>query len=447
MAWWIYKCNSRQHSDQVAWGDWRDFFDGDSEREWGSTRWVPALADLSPGDMILAYQTDRNELVGLAEVATLAKRRKNLDLILRPIERIGVKVRPLKNADLRIASIPALQPGPIMTVYPIEVEDAHRLLTAAGAEYVPNGQSARAHYWMFTVMHDWFPTLWTTMVRRGIAAQHYPPDWSNETRNIRALEKLKRGDWLVAAFMRHRFAGYGQITTDFARRGRSLSIPGRDGPLEFQERVSVDWKTIPLGSSKPFVVCEHLKHQGYDVDLVRGLCVKQINKATFDQLRNILDDNGATGVGNGQPRKPELNKLRLTPMRGAGFGCPEENPLVERAAIKFVTARYIARGWRVTSVERDKCGFDLRCQKGRRVEEVEVKGVSGTIEAFMITAGEVKQAESNPYFVICVVTNATSGKPKMASYSGRQFLERFRLSPTQYRASLPAHYSIAPHIT
>lgn len=64
------------------------------------------------------------------------------------------------------------------------------------------------NYWLFTVMYD-FPKLWKIMVERGLAAQHYPVEWTetNYTRNVQALQKLKRGDWLVAAFMRHRFAG------------------------------------------------------------------------------------------------------------------------------------------------------------------------------------------------------------------------------------------------
>jgi len=128
---WIYKCNSRQHPYQVAYGNWNDFFLGGQEDDWGSTEWVPDLSNAQRGDTILAYQTDRNELVGLAKVTALHPRGKFLDLILRPIKKIGVKVRPLKKLDRKIAAIPALQPGPIQTLYEITATDAKRLLRAA----------------------------------------------------------------------------------------------------------------------------------------------------------------------------------------------------------------------------------------------------------------------------------------------------------------------------
>jgi hypothetical protein len=113
---WMYKCNSRQHPYLVAYRDWNDFFLGAQEDQWGWTEWVPALSNARRGDTILAYQTDRNELVGLAKVKALRPRGKFLDLILRPLKKIGVKVRPLKKLDPKIAAIPALQPGRIQTL-------------------------------------------------------------------------------------------------------------------------------------------------------------------------------------------------------------------------------------------------------------------------------------------------------------------------------------------
>ena len=58
-------------------------------------------------------------------------------------------------------------------------------------------------YWLFTVMYDWFPTLWPTMVKRGLAAQHYPSGRRNETRNINALQQMKRGDGVFYAEGHH----------------------------------------------------------------------------------------------------------------------------------------------------------------------------------------------------------------------------------------------------
>jgi len=51
MAWWVYKCNSRNREYQNAYGDWDEFFD-DPEEHWGKSEWVPELARLKMGDYI-----------------------------------------------------------------------------------------------------------------------------------------------------------------------------------------------------------------------------------------------------------------------------------------------------------------------------------------------------------------------------------------------------------
>jgi hypothetical protein len=79
---WMYKCNSRGHPCQVVSGDWDKFFTKNKVDRWGSTEWVPDLGDARPGNIILAYQTDRNELVGLAKVIALKSRGKFFDLVL-----------------------------------------------------------------------------------------------------------------------------------------------------------------------------------------------------------------------------------------------------------------------------------------------------------------------------------------------------------------------------
>jgi hypothetical protein len=133
MAWWVYKCNSKGLPYQKAWGDWNDLFHGDPSEHWGSSQRISALEKLKKGDMIIAYQTDRNELVGIAQV------RQPCDydsyLYLDPIEIIGVKVRPLRKADSKIHAIPAFKPGLIQTIYKISEADAKRLLKAAGSTY------------------------------------------------------------------------------------------------------------------------------------------------------------------------------------------------------------------------------------------------------------------------------------------------------------------------
>jgi hypothetical protein len=119
------------------------------------------------------------------------------------------------------------------------------------------------------------------------------------------------------------------------------------------------------------------------------------------------------------------------------FGTYETNQQVESAAVKYVTKHYNSHGWKVISVENQKCGYDLVCTKdGDEERNVEVKGVSGKSCSFIITAGEFKQAGDNPKFFICIVTNALSSNPVPFSYSGKEFIEKFSIEPIQYKAKL-----------
>ncbi len=138
---------------------------------------------------------------------------------------------------------------------------------------------------------------------------------------------------------------------------------------------------------------------------------------------NLSDDKGgAEELGQSQ--------------RGAGFGDAVENKLVEDAAIRAVTKFYETNGWNVRSVERDKCGFDLHCCRDPDVEYVEVKGVRGTEQCFIITAGEVNHARTSDNFVLVVVTSALSTSPALTPYAGPEIDRNFELSPVQFRATL-----------
>ena len=141
---WVYKCNSRNLPNQVVYGDWNDFFVAGRTGQWGSTEWVKALAKAASGDTILAYQTDRKELVGLAKVVALRPRGQYLDLILKPLKQIVVRLPALKALDEQIAAIRAFQPSFPKTLYPIEYSDLQRLLRAAGLSIKLERRAAKA---------------------------------------------------------------------------------------------------------------------------------------------------------------------------------------------------------------------------------------------------------------------------------------------------------------
>jgi hypothetical protein len=132
MTCWVYKCNSQNRENQRAFGDWREFFEeNEPDQHWGNSEWVPDLAQLEQGALVIAYQTDRNEIVGLAKVRQSTRRDGCLHL--RPVSKIGVKVHPLK-VDPAIDAIKAFKPGPVRTIYTISDEEAILLLEAAGVE-------------------------------------------------------------------------------------------------------------------------------------------------------------------------------------------------------------------------------------------------------------------------------------------------------------------------
>lgn len=149
------------------------------------------------------------------------------------------------------------------------------------------------NYWMFTVMYEAFPELWPTLVQKGLAAQHCPPEWVNQARNIKALLQTRHGHAVIAALKNHRFAGYGFLTTDSFRGGEPLPIWQDGKQFEFRERAEIDWTVIPLDVARPYVKCSNLKDQGYDVDLTRGLCVKEVDEKTFAKVKEVLDSAGA----------------------------------------------------------------------------------------------------------------------------------------------------------
>lgn len=96
MAHWMYKCNNKKLDHNAYTGDWESVFGEDKPRTWGSTKVVPQLGLLRVDDTVLAYQTDKNLLVGVARVSGWNKDRVELT----PVARIGKKVRPLKSRYL-----------------------------------------------------------------------------------------------------------------------------------------------------------------------------------------------------------------------------------------------------------------------------------------------------------------------------------------------------------
>jgi hypothetical protein len=122
--------------------------------------------------------------------------------------------------------------------------------------------------------------------------------------------------------------------------------------------------------------------------------------------------------------------------RGGGFGSVETNRGVERAAIEFVRRRYEEEGWTVRSVEAQKVGYDLRCNREEEQAHIEVKGTQGDEVCFIITAAEVRNAMIDRRHLTCVVTAALTSAPKMFTFTRDDFAKKIQLEPIAFRAQV-----------
>jgi len=126
----------------------------------------------------------------------------------------------------------------------------------------------------------------------------------------------------------------------------------------------------------------------------------------------------------------------LVPGEGGaqGFDSSETNRRVEEAALSHVRSLYENDGWSVVSVERENRGYNLVCTRARDEEHVEVKGVQDAVPSFIITAREVRQAQTDSALILCVVTSALTSEPMGERFAGAESLRRYSLAPISYRA-------------
>jgi hypothetical protein len=106
---------------------------------------------------------------------------------------------------------------------------------------------------------------------------------------------------------------------------------------------------------------------------------------------------------------PEHGRLVTVSPTDASFGDRATRDVVEAAAIRAVTEQYQSNGYTVTSVERDKCGWDLTCTaRDGRVEHIEVKGVAGSKPVILLTRNEHRSALHDAGWTLAVVTRAVT---------------------------------------
>lgn len=128
----VFKSNPKSSSYAPTRGDWNTFFSIGGRWRWGHSD-RKGIELLRTGDKVLAVATGSSqELSGLARVVG----RESTDdggyeMILEPIESLGVKLLPLKKKYARVRNLKCLEGGVVATVYEIDNAAAEYLLKVA----------------------------------------------------------------------------------------------------------------------------------------------------------------------------------------------------------------------------------------------------------------------------------------------------------------------------
>ena len=178
------------------------------------------------------------------------------------------------------------------------------------------------------------------------------------------------------------------------------------------------------------------KHGRIDLSGRHKQQIRSVRKLTDDSigiLREIWREAAGTESDFALESSNSPGKARS---HGAGFGNVTSNEEVETAAMKIAAAWYEKRGWNVVDVsDKGGLGYDLQCVLSGREKHVEVKGMSGDRENFHMTLSEKERSETDDDYVVFVVTETLSSRPKSRRYNRAEFARKFRLNPDRFKAA------------
>lgn len=121
---------------------------------------------------------------------------------------------------------------------------------------------------------------------------------------------------------------------------------------------------------------------------------------------------------------------------GSGFGTPEQRRVIEQAARKEFKKHFKDRGYTLVSRESEKIGYDFDARRKTQELHIEVKGISGPVTKFIITAKEAECARADGNFRLAAGTEATTKNRKVHVFTGKGFLKKFGLKPISYFAEV-----------
>lgn len=235
----------------------------------------------------------------------------------------------------------------------------------------------------------------------------------------KTLNKPHAGDTVFLFCAGRGIIAKGNVTKELAAKSKSV----------FPAHAKKEFKR-PIGNLQKLEhslsVTEIRSETGYELPYKHTVC--EIHN--LDAIQFILDR-----FSNKTPAVAKTVELPVSAQEvGAGFGSPENNRKVEKAAVAFVERLFKKQGYEVKSRERDRIGYDLDAFKGKEELHIEVKGVSGAIPSFIITAKEVQCARVDPSFRLVVVMNARQSKPVHNEMTGKELCAAYDFDPLGFMA-------------
>jgi len=153
----------------------------------------------------------------------------------------------------------------------------------------------------------------------------------------------------------------------------------------------------------------------------------------YPRAKQYLDKATADALLNRASRRLSTPPVDVK-VSGAGFGNPEQNRVVEKAACLAVRTYFERLNYEVISRETEKLGYDFDAIRNGEKIHIEVKGISGSVLRFPITANEVDCARNDQKFRLAVVTEAVTSQRKIHIFSSKDFRSSFGLRPLAYFA-------------
>lgn len=261
--------------------------------------------------------------------------------------------------------------------------------------------------------HQWSTGDWREFYKLANGAQVVPwgnTAWMGSAAGRRAAFEMRDGDLVLCWQSDRRVAvGLATVVDQPGDWSESDGVAERQINLRPLQRFSPEAPLLDLRKTDP----ELAKVKGFRPGPVQSIYRTEQQEASAVLMACGLDP--ATVLGRSAARRQPSNKL------------------VETAAINYVRSVYEAAGWSIRSVEADKIGYDLVAQRGSRERHLEVKGISGPIPRFILTANEHRSAGEDSRFRLCAVTSATiASKRKLHEWTGAELLRGARVAVVSY---------------